>query len=112
MLASESDKIEVYAEEEEKNQLTVTWQNREWINVCGSSWCNRPKKQQHQKKMFIGCDVNALIDGTKRKIQSKQIAWKNESTRKILMEIGKGHFLYSAVDRQCSMSCWMVVGWI
>jgi hypothetical protein len=63
------------------------------------------QKKQHQKKMFIGCDVNALIDGTKRNIQSKQIAWKNESTRKILMEIGKGHFLYSAVDRQCSMSC-------
>ena len=45
--------------------------------------------------MFIGCDVNALIDGTKGIFRANKLHEK-KSTRKILMEIGKGHFLYSS----------------
>lgn len=45
--------------------------------------------------MFIGCDVNALIDGTKGIFRANKLHEKNQQGKK-LMEIGKGHFLYSS----------------
>lgn len=51
-------------------------EKRDRLNVCGSSWCNLPKK-----RIFIGYDVNALNDGYQKE-NSEQIACKKKSFSK------------------------------